>query len=79
MANRQAQPVTITVPPTLLSAADQLAKDEGRTRSELFREGLRALLWKRRWESIQAYGSKLAKRKGLKQKTIERIIDGIRS
>lgn len=74
--NRQAQPVTITVPFSLLQAADKIAKKEGRTRSELFREALRAYFWKRRWEDIQIYGAKKAKEHGIKtDEDIERIID----
>ena len=46
--NRRAQPVTTTLPPKLLSVADKIAKAEGRSRSELFREAPRAFLWKRR-------------------------------
>jgi metal-responsive CopG/Arc/MetJ family transcriptional regulator len=79
MGVRQALPVTITVPPGLLAKADSLARKEGRSRSGLFREGLRALMWKRRWESLQAYGSRVAKKKGLKEADIEGIVDRIRS
>lgn len=77
--NRQAQPVTITLPPKLLSMADKIAKAEGRSRSELFREALRAFFWKRRWESVQAYGAKRAKETGLKEEDIEGIVDQVRS
>lgn len=79
MATRLAQPVTVTIPTSMLSSADRLAKEEGRTRSEVFREGLRALLWKRRWEAVQTYGARLARRKGIKQKDIERIVDSVRT
>ncbi len=79
MATRSAQPVTVTIPAAMLSSADRLAKEEGRTRSEVFREGLRALLWKRQWEAVQTYGSRLARKKGIKQKDIERIVDSVRS
>lgn len=78
--NRQAQPVTITVPFNILRAADKLAKKEGRTRSELFREALRAYFWKKRWEEIQTYGARKAKQSGIKSDAdIERIIDEGRS
>lgn len=40
MQNRYAQPITITLPPDMLDAANRIAKREGRTRSELFREAL---------------------------------------
>ncbi len=77
--NRISQPVTITLPPKLLRVADKIARDEGRTRSEFFRDALRAFLWKRRWEDIQAYGSRRAKKMGLKEKDIEGIVDEVRA
>lgn len=77
--NRLAQPVTITLPHKLLSVADKIAKAEGRSRSELFREALRAFLWKRRWESIQTYGSKRVHATGLKEAEIEGLVDEVRS
>lgn len=80
MPNRQAQPVTITVPPKMLAMADKIAKKEGRTRSEVFREAIRAYFWKRRWEAVQAYGAQQARKKGIKtDEDIERIIDEGRS
>ena len=78
MLHRQALPVTITLPPQLLSIADRIAKREGRTRSELFREALRAFFWKKRWEAIQVYGADIAKRKGIKEEDIEDIVDSFR-
>ncbi|MBI4677642.1 MAG: ribbon-helix-helix protein, CopG family [Elusimicrobia bacterium] len=76
MPNRQAQPVTITVPSQMLAMADRIARKEGRTRSEVFREAIRAYFWKRRWEAIQAYGARKAKKMGIKtDEDIERIID----
>lgn len=78
MAVRHAQPVTITVPTQMLAMADKLAKKEGRTRSEVFREAIRAYFWKRRWEAIQVYGAKKAKETGLKEEDIEGIVDEVR-
>ncbi len=76
--NRISQPITITLPPKLLRMADKISKDEGRSRSELFRDALRAFLWKRRWEAIQTYGIKQARRTGLKEKDIEGIVEEVR-
>ncbi len=74
--NRISQPITITLPPQLLKVANKIAKEEGRSRSELFRDAIRAFLWKRRWEAIQTYGAKKAKEMGIKtDEDIERIID----
>ncbi len=75
---RIAQPVTITLPPKLLRVADRIAKAEGRSRSELFRDALRAFLWKRKWEAVQAYGAQRAKETGLKEEDIEGVVDEVR-
>lgn len=76
--NRISQPITITLPPKLMRLADKIARDEGRSRSELFRDALRAFLWKRRWEAIQTYGAKRARATGLKEEDIEDIVDEVR-
>lgn len=75
---RIAQPVTITLPPKLLRVADRIAKAEGRSRSELFRDALRAFLWKRKWEAVQAYGAHKARETGLKEADIEGVVDEVR-
>lgn len=75
---RIAQPVTITLPPKLLRVADRIAKAEGRSRSELFRDALRAFLWKRKWEAVQVYGAQRAKETGLKEEDIEGVVDEVR-
>lgn len=78
MAHAHAQAITITVPENLLMAADRIAKEEGHTRSELFREALRALLWKRRWETVQAFGSKIADKRALSDEKIDILIHEMR-
>lgn len=67
--------MTVTLPPKLYQLADKLAKEEGRTRSELFREALRTYVWERKWRRLQAYGTKRAKELGIKEEDIERLID----
>jgi metal-responsive CopG/Arc/MetJ family transcriptional regulator len=79
MTHRQAQPVTITLPTKLLHTADKIAKQEGHTRSELFREALRALVWKRRWEVIQAYGAQKTKGMDLSDEKIDALVHEMRS
>lgn len=75
MQERQSQPVTVSLPPKLYRLADKLAKEEGRTRSELFREALRAYVWARKWRRLQALGAEKAKAIGIKEDDIERLID----
>jgi len=76
---RCAQPVTITVPSGLLALADRVARKEGRSRSELFREALRSFFWKRRWEELQSYASRRATARRIREDDIEGIIDEVRA
>ncbi len=77
--NRISQPITITLTPQLLKVANKIAKEEGRGRSELFRDAIRAFLWKRRREAIQVYGAKKAKEMGIKtEEDIDDIVHEVR-
>lgn len=65
----------MSVPPDLAEDFDQIAKEEGRNRSELFREMLRvyrSYLETRTFESLQRYGAAQASRRGI---TSERDVD----
>ena len=54
--------VTVSLPPALIRDVDRLARSEGRTRSELFREAVRQYVRRvERWDQIFAFGEKLAK------------------
>lgn len=73
------QTINISLPADLLKSADKLAKKELRTRSELIREALRAYVRElSAWEDIFEYGKKQAKKLGIKQKDIPRLIDEYR-
>ncbi len=54
---RRTATLTISLPAGLAAEVDRLARQEGRTRSELFREALRQYGERhRRWEQLFAYG-----------------------
>lgn len=73
------QTINISLPSDLLKSADKLAKKESRTRSELIREALRAYVKElSAWEEIFEYGKKQAKKLGIKQKDVPRLIDEYR-
>lgn len=58
--------VTISLPPALAREVDRIARAEGRSRSELFREAVRQYAARlERWERIFAYGRRAAKKLGL--------------
>ncbi len=60
---RPSQTVTVSLPPELAREVDRVARREGRSRSEVFREALRQYLARRdRWDRIFAVGEQAARR-----------------
>jgi CopG family transcriptional regulator / antitoxin EndoAI len=58
---RSSGTVTISLPPELAVEVDRLARQEGRTRSELLREAFRQYAERRRrWDQLFAYGEERA-------------------
>lgn len=66
--------LSLSLPPTLLREAERVAKKEGRTKSELFREALRRHLQERQWAELRRYGGQRASRLGLKEADVKRLI-----
>ena len=69
---------TISLPPEIVKQIEKIIKEEGMTKSELFREALREYIRKRRWERIREYGARKAAEVGIKEEDIERLIDEYR-
>jgi len=65
MRVRTSEVISITLPPRLLKEAERLAKKEGRTRSELFREALRRYLAEQSSLELQRYGAQQARKLGI--------------
>lgn len=71
--------VTISVLPDLLHKIDEIAKEDSRTRSELWREVMRRYVADRELKRLQGYGDKQAKKVGLKEKDVQRLVDEYRA
>lgn len=71
--------ISITMPPEMVRDAVRLAKQEGRTISELFRETYRQYAWQRRWNEVNAYGRAKAKEMGITEKDVNRLIHEYRA
>ena len=69
---------TISLPPEIVKQIEKIIKEEGMTKSELFREALREYIRKRRWEKIREYGARKVAELGVKEEDIERLIDEYR-
>ncbi len=79
---RSSKVLAVSVPPDDAAAFERLAADEGRNKSELFREMLRVYrVWRetQRFESLQRYGAAQARPFGVKdERDVERLIQELR-
>lgn len=71
--------VNISMPEEFFKEAEKLAREENRTRSELYREAIRQYIETRRWEKLQRETAARARRLGItSEEDIERIISELR-
>jgi CopG family transcriptional regulator / antitoxin EndoAI len=70
--------LSVSLPPALVREAERVAKQEGRTKSELFREALRRYVEERRWRGLQRYGANRARRLGMTEATVEHVVQEFR-
>ena len=71
---RSTKTLSVTLPPEMLSRAEELAKKENRTMSELVREALRHYERERWWEETKAYGRARAQALGVREHDVDRLI-----
>ena len=71
---RTAKVISLSLPPEMEKKVQKLAKEERCSISEIIREALRQYMTNRDLASVRAEGKKIAKRKKLKPKDIERIV-----
>ena len=71
--------VNISMPEEFFQEVEELAKEENRTRSELYREALRQYIENRRWQKLQKETAKRAEEIGITSEVdVERIVAEIR-
>lgn len=79
---RTSKVLSVSVPPDTAHDFDQIARQEGRNKSELFREMVRVYRVYREtrtFESLQHYGAATARRKGItNERDVERLIQEAR-
>ena len=75
---RMSKTLSITLPPEMLSRAEQLARQENRTMSELVREALRYYERKKWWEEMNAYGRAKAEELGLTEADVVPAVRQVR-
>ena len=62
---------SLSLPSDLVREAERLAKQEGRTETEVLREALRRYSEERRWRGIQHYGAGRARKAGMSETDVE--------
>jgi predicted transcriptional regulator len=72
---RTTKTLSVTLPPEMLTRAEQLAKKEHRTMSELVREALRQYERRSWWDEMNAYGRKTAEAAGVRSE--QDVVDAI--
>ena len=70
--------LSLSLPPDLVREAERVAKEEGRTKSELFREAFRRYVEERRWRALQRYGAGRARKVGMTDGDVDRVIQEFR-
>lgn len=82
MPKRASQVIAVSVPPESAKDFERIARDEGRNKSELFREMLRVYRAHRAtgvFESLQRYGASRARVVGVRdERDVERLIQEAR-
>ena len=82
VAKRASQVIAVSVPPESAKDFERIARDEGRNKSELFREMLRVYRAHREtgvFESLQRYGASRARVVGVRDESdVERLIQEAR-
>lgn len=69
---------SLSLPRALAREVDRLARQEGRTRSQLFREALLRYVEDRRWRELQHYGAARARRLGMTEADVDRAVQAVR-
>ena len=67
--------ITISVFPDFLKKVDEVAKEESRTRSELFREVMRRYIAAKELQRLQNYGEKQAEKLGIREDEVQNLVD----
>lgn len=75
---RNTRTLSVTLPPDMLKRAQSIAKRESRTMSELIREALRHYERHSWWDEVNAYGRARAKRQGIREEDVDRLVHEVR-
>ena len=64
----------LSLPSDLVREAERLAKQEGRTKTEILRAALRRYGQELCWRGLQRYGAGRARKVGVREADVERVV-----
>lgn len=76
---RTTKTITFSLPPDMAAKAEEIMRQEGRTKSELLREALRRYIEDREWRQILRYGEQRAREQGIAPGDTDRLVDEYRT
>jgi CopG family transcriptional regulator/antitoxin EndoAI len=76
--SRVSKVLSLSLPPALSREATKIAKEESRTKSELFREALRQYVSRRRWGKIRVWGAQSVAKSNIREEDIPSIVRDVR-
>ena len=68
----------LALPSDLVREAERLAKQEGRTKTEVLREALRRYGQEQRWRALQRYGAGRTRKLGVREASVVRLVQEFR-
>lgn len=71
--------LSVSVPDELIADAEDLARSQGKTKSEVVREALRRHVQHERYGELRVYGRRQAEVRGVGPEDVEGLIDDLRS
>ena len=71
--------LSVSVPDVLMREAEEVARAQGKTKSEVVREALRRHLQLERFRELQRYGRERAEERGIGPEDSETLVDDLRS
>jgi metal-responsive CopG/Arc/MetJ family transcriptional regulator len=70
--------LSVSLPDDLSESTDALAAAQGRSRSEVVRDALRAYLWREQWALATREARANAERDGIGPEDVEDVVDDVR-
>lgn len=76
---RATRSITFSLPPEMADKVDEVARQEGCTKSELLRKALLDYIEERKWRQLVEYRERRARELGIRPEDVESLVEEYRS